>query len=180
MKKLVSIFLASAAVSVFALTTVKVSVPLKDKDIYKVIFESTENFLNYEGEEISGGLYGELKDPTIIQVTKKGPEAKEIVVRSHAFFMTTDHEFGDPVHEETTYCTSTLKKVAGAYTLKNTTTKCNYDPAVELADYAHQTDHPCCESDGTPIVDSNWCFDYYEEGAQFCTQYSEYGDYWDY
>lgn len=179
MKKLSFLSVIVLAISAYAVSTVKVSVPLKDKEIYQVIFESTRDFLLYEGEEIGGGLEGELENPTIIQVTKEGSKTLEIVVRSQAYFMTYDFEFGEPVHEEVTTCTSILKKVSGKYSLKNTETKCNYDPAVELEDYYHQAGHPCCDN-GSPIVDSNHCFDYYEEGAAFCAQYSEYGDYWDY
>jgi hypothetical protein len=92
--------------------------------------------------------------------------------------MTVDYDFGDPVHEEHTICTSTLKKVAGEYSEKNTETKCDFDPKRDI--YEEPQGDPCCEN-GRPVVDSNWCFDSYEEGAAYCAQYSQYDydDYWD-
>ena len=175
---LITLALMSVTISSMAAQTVKVSVPLKDKDIYKVIYSSAQKFLAYSGDEISGGLNGELEKPTIIEITKERKKTKQIVVRYRAFFMTVDYDFGDPVHEEYTTCTSTLKKVSGKYSVKNTVTKCNFDPRVDISD--EPQGDPCCE-DGRPIVDSNWCFDYYEEGAAYCAQYSEYDydDYWD-
>ena len=169
MGKLYFILLGMFAVN--ATQTVTVSVPLKNQEIYKVVYESAQKFLAYEGEEIAGGLSGELTEPTIIEVTKEGDETQRIVVKYTAFFITYDYDFGDPVHEEFTSCTSTLNKVEGKYSVKNTVTKCNFDPSVDI-DEEPQGD-PCCE-DGRPVVDSNWCFDYYEEGAEYCAQYSQY------
>jgi hypothetical protein len=178
MKKTYLLSLLAVMTSVLA-NTVTVSVPLKNKDIYKVIYASAQKFLAYSGDYIGGGLSGELTNPTIIQITKDGSKTKEIIVKYEAFFMTVDYDFGDPVHEEYTTCKSTLKKIDGEYTVENTTTACDFNPRRDI--YEEPQGDPCCDNGG-PVVDSNWCFDSYEEGAAYCAQYSQYDydDYWDY
>lgn len=160
------------AFTTFSAETITVNNPLKKKSILEIITQSVEKFLEYEGDEISGGLYGDIKDPTIVEITKEGNKTLSLKVIYTAFFFTTDHDFGDPVHEEFTKCESKLTKVDGKYSQENTKTNCNFNPATDIDPYWSQ-EHPCCD-EGTPIVDSNHCFDYYEEGIEFCSNYDPY------
>ncbi len=110
--------------------TIVTNNPLKRADLIKLVNQSVDKFLHFEGEEISGGLYGVVRTPKIIKIVKENDEVKELTVKSFATFMSFDYEFGDPVHEEDTACETTLEKVAGLYSLENTKTTCNYNPAV--------------------------------------------------
>lgn len=153
-------FLISAiAMSVVAETLV-VNTRLKNPVILEVVRQSVEFFLQYEGDEIAGGLVGDLEDVTIIEITKENGEVTKLKVRSKANYMSTDFDFGDPVDEEETICISTLLKVAGKYTVQNATTTCDFDPSAE------SKFHECC-ANGV-VVDSNYCFDSFEEGLEAC------------
>lgn len=162
--------LATFALSISA-EIITVNTPLKSQEIYKVVKASAENFLRYDTSDlISGGLYGELENPTIVEITKENKQVTHLKVEYSAFFMTVDFDFGDPVHEEFTKCTSNLTKGKnGNYSIDLTKTTCNYDPQLEIGDYDSydQNQDPCCDN-GRPVVDSNWCFDSYQEGAAYC------------
>ena len=174
-KMVITLFTSIATFSVPAtdLVTIKVNTHLVNPDIIAVVNQSVGNFLNYEGDLISGGLdAAEVWNPMIKQITKQGNITRQIVVESRAMFVSYDYDFGDPVDEEETTCKTTLNKVNGQYLLENAISVCDFDPSVEIYE-----GNPCCE--GGPVVDSNFCFDSYEEGIAVCGSDDSYywGDY---
>jgi hypothetical protein len=168
---LCSVFLAS---SLYATEnkTIKVNTNLVDKKIIKVVNQSVEKFLAYEGDLIGGGLDGEIYSPMIKEITKKKGKVTKLKIESLAFYISYDYDFGDPVDEEETTCTTTLLKSKGKYDLKNAITTCDFVPS----ENDHYTGHPCCEPDG-PVIDANWCFDYLEEGLEFCSNIGGWDEY---
>lgn len=175
MKNIITIMaIATYSFTALSAETISVNRPLKKKSIIEVITQSVEKFLSYDGDEISGGLDGDIKKPTIVEITKEGNQTLSLKVVYEAFFLSVDHDFGDPVHEEFTKCESILEKRNGKYSVENTKTNCDFNPATDIDPY-WEREHPCCEG-GRPVVDSNHCFDYYEEGREFCANYNGWDD----
>lgn len=177
MKKLTSILFPSLiAFNAYSVepVVIKVNTNLVDKKIIKTVNDSVAKFLEYEGDKISGGLSGEIYQPMIKELTKIDGKVAQLKIESKAFYISYDYDFGDPVDEEETTCVTTLKKSSSGsyelYELKDAKSYCDFVPA----DNDTSGEDPCCEN-GEPIVDSNWCFDYYEEGAEYCSATS-----WDY
>lgn len=171
MKKL--ILLCASTLFAFSANAevVLINAPLTDKNIYDIVYKSAENYLEFDGGDVNGGLIGDLQNPIVVSETQVAGLQK-MEVTYGVSFISFDSEFGDPVHEESFQCTSRLSSIiGGAYTVENTATTCDIDPKVDFKDEIYEEykefSNPCCTDSG-PIVDSNMCFDSFEEGEAFC------------
>ena len=77
-KAIFNLLLASVAFSALAEVVIRTKTPLKNKDIVAVVVESAAAFLEYEGDEVSGGLDGDLKDLTIVEIVKEAGKTKQL------------------------------------------------------------------------------------------------------
>lgn len=144
---------------------ISVNTPVKDQNLIKLVNESVTKLLEYSDNKKAGGLDSEVKNPTIFEITKKNKIVTKIRIRSEAEFTTTDYDMGDPVDEVETVCVTTLNKDPKQnYFIHYPDSFCDFDPNKDLKN--EQSSNPCC--DGGPVVDSNMCFDSYEEGLEAC------------
>ncbi len=143
-----------------------VNTPVKDQAILKLVNQSVTEILDYNDDKKAGGLDREVENATIFQITKKNNQVTQLRIRSNAVFTTTDYDFGDPVDEIDTVCVTTLSKdLNKSYQVEASDSYCDLKPYRDLNN--ESSGNPCC--DGGPVVDSNMCFDSYEEGLEACS-----------